>query len=311
MSYESPPRRNLDKLLKRLPFGRLALSANLAGIALMLISTLCQTSMQASIRSVPGDLHPFVIVFFRNLFGLMLLLIWHARVLRKTLSTERMRLHALRGGVNVLAMLMFFTAVTITPLSEVAALSFTAPLFAALLAIPFLREKARPRRLVVIGIGLAGMLIILRPGLTTVTLGQVLVVLASILWAGALIVIKTLSRTDSPVTITIYMGIFMTPIAGLAAIAFWQTPNLEQFFWLILIGLLGTLAQVSLVGSFRMAEATAVLPFDFFKLIWGSVVGFFMFSEIPDGWTWIGGGVIFASSTYLAYREAQGSSKAT
>jgi len=299
---EGAPQR---KWLRGLPVGRLSLSANLLGILLMLASTLFQTTMQASIRAVPDDLHPFMIVFFRNFLGLMLLIIWHARSLKQVLTTERLKLHGLRGGLQITAMLMFFTAVTITPLAQVAAISFTAPLFASLLAIPFLLEKARPRRLFAIGFGFAGMVLILRPGVEAIDLGPLLVVVASMFWGATMIVIKVLSRTDSPATITIYMGFFMTPIAALVAIPVWVTPNLEQLAWLLFIGLLGTMAQITLVASFRKAEATAVLPFDFFKLIWSSLLGWMAFSELPDIWAWIGGTIIFSSTTYLAYREAK------
>jgi len=285
--------------------GRLVLSANLVGIALMVASTLFQTAMQASIRSVPGDIHPFMIVFFRNLFGLGLLMIWHARAMGHLVRTSHMRLHGLRGGLQIMAMLMFFTAVTITPLAKIAAISFTAPLFASLMAIPFLGEKARPRRVVAIALGLTGMLLILRPGVEVLALGPLLAVGASLFWGVTLIVIKVLSRTDSSTTITLYMGFFMTPIALVVALPVWQTPDMEQVLWLLLVGLLGTMSQVTLVGSFRLAEATAVLPFDFFKLIWGSVVGYLVFSELPDLWAWIGGTIIFGSTMFLAYKETR------
>ena len=271
----------------------------------MLLSTLSQAGMQIFLRTVPGGMHPFQMAFFRNFFGVLLLLGWYLPQGKSVLKTTRIKGHLLRGLLNVVAMLMFFTAVLQTPLAQVAALSFTAPLFASLLAIPLLKERFRPRRMVVIVVGVLGMLLILRPGLEVVGTGPILVVVASIFWGMALLVIKTLSSSDSPATITVYMGIFMAPLALVAALPVWVQPTLLQLLWMVMVAVLGTMSQMTLVQSFRLAEASAVLPVDFFKLIWGAVLGHLLFAEVPDSFTWIGGVVIFSSTTYLALRESR------
>lgn len=278
---------------------------NLPGMLLMTFSTLCQVAMQATIRSVPAGIHPVEIAFFRNLFGLSFLLLLHGRKGLSIFKTKQPRLHAVRGLLNVVAMMMFFTGVTMAPLSDVAAISFTAPLFASLLAIPLLGERLQAFRAPAFVAGFVGMFLILRPGWNIISLGALLILGASLFWSVTLIVIKVLTRTDSPVTITIYMGIYLTPLSLMAAIPLWQTPGLEQLAWMALIGAIGTLAQISLVQSFRIAEATAVLPMDFFKLIWSSVLGYLLFAEIPSGWSWAGGSIIFVSTTFLAFKEAR------
>ena len=274
-------------------------------MALMAFSTACVASMTASIRLVPGDLHPFEIAFFRNFIGLLLLLGWHIKGGLRIFQTRQIHLHALRGGLNVLAMLAYFFAVTITPLAEIAAMGFTAPLFAAPLAFLLLREKAHWYRVLVVAIGFSGAMAILRPGAETLNLGAMLVLLSSFLWALALMVIKVLSRTESAATIALYMVVFMAPLSLLAALPYWQGPNLHQLAWLALIALLGTLAQLSLGQSFKFADSTAVMPLDFLKLIWGAMLGYWLFSESPDIWTWLGGAVIFSSATWLALKESR------
>jgi drug/metabolite transporter (DMT)-like permease len=120
-----------------------------------------------------------------------------------------------------------------------------------------------------------------------------------------ILVIKVLARTDSSVTITVYMGATMAPLALIAAAPVWQWPALNQLPWLALIALLGTLGQVSLAQAFRMAEVSAVLPLDFLKLVWGTLLGLFLFAEVPDALTWLGGVMIFAATTWLALRESR------
>jgi len=100
------------------------------------------------------------------------------------------------------------------------------------------------------------------------------------------------------------MGLFMTPITFLPALYVWQTPSFEQLAWMALIGVFGTVGHLCFAGAFRRAESSALLPLDFLRLLWASVLGYFLFSETPDLWVWIGGGVIFTSATYIAFREA-------
>ncbi len=130
--------------------------------------------------------------------------------------------------------------------------------------------------------------------------------MAAVLWGVGMIVIKVLARTESNVTITFYVYLFVTPIAFAAALQFWQTPTIEQLAWLALIGALGTTVHMSLAQAFRDADVTAVLPLEFTKLIWASAIGFAAFAEIPDLWTWVGGGVIFSSAAFIAHHERPG-----
>lgn len=277
----------------------------LRGILCMLVATACFMTMQTGIRHMTAELHPFVVGFFRTFLGLLWLMPWILRIGRSAWRTARPLVHVFRGTINTVSMLSTFVALSITPLAEVTALSFTAPLFATLGAIFFLGEKVRMRRWIAIGVGFVGALLILRPGFAEIGPGPLLALLASALWAMALLIIKVQSRTDSSVTIALYMGAVMSPLALAAAIPFWTWPDPRQFLMLAGIAALGTLGQVALNQSFREADATVVLPFDYLKLIWATALGFVVFGEVPDAWTWIGGTVIFASTVYIAWREAK------
>ena len=272
---------------------------------LLLGATVGFASMHAVIRIASSEQHPFEIAFFRNLFGLVVLSPFLLRHGFGALRTRRLPLHAARGAVHVSAMLMFFTAVPITPLGTVAALSFTAPLFVTVGAVLVLGEVVRIRRIAALAAGFAGALVIIRPGVAALDPGSLLVLGSSAVWAGAMILIKLLSRTESSLTMTAYMAVFLTPLSSIAAAFVWRWPSPEELGWFALMGSLGTVAHLCLAQAFREADAAAVLPVDFLRLIWASVFGYLLFGEVPVLFVWIGGTIIFASTLYLAYREAR------
>ncbi|MEL0089543.1 MAG: DMT family transporter [Rhodospirillales bacterium] len=275
------------------------------GAALMIMSTICFVSMQSLIRQIGGELPPVEVAFFRNLFGFCAIAPIFFRQGFKPLKTSRLRLHALRGALQGVSMMAFFTGVTMVPFAEATSISFSAPLFATILAVIILREKIRIRRISALLFGFVGVLVVLRPGFVEVGVGQGLLLSSSLIWGAAIIVIKRLSISESAATQTAYMGLFMTPITFLPALYVWETPTIDQLGWMALIGIFGTIGHLCFAGAFRRAESSALLPLDFLRLLWASLLGSFLGVEVPDFWVWIGGGLIFTSATYIAFREAQ------
>ena len=290
----------IDGTLGRLP-------PHMRAVVLMLISTLCFTLMHTVIRyaATEGEMHPFEVAFFRNAFGLLAVLPFALRGRAAAFRTRRLKLHALRGTMQVFAMLMFFYALSITPLAKISAVSFTAPLFATLGAIIFLGERIRARRIFALVLGFTGAMVIVRPGLIELDLGAMLVMTSSSIWACAIFIIKSLSRTESSLTITTYQNIFLIPFTLVAALFFWTWPSWQMLGLFAVMGMFGSIAHVAMAEALKLAETTAVLPYDFVRLIWASGIGFVVFGEIPEIWTWAGGGLIFASTTYIAFREAR------
>jgi drug/metabolite transporter (DMT)-like permease len=275
----------------------------LRGIVLMCISTVAFSIMHGLVRFVSEVLPPFQIAFFRNIFGLVFLLPLLMRSRFAILRTKKIGLHALRGVINIAAMLMFFTALSISPIAKVTALSFTAPIFMGILAVLVLGERFRIYRWLAILCGFVGMLIILRPGIVAIDTGALLATFAAALWAVAMVLIKIMSRTESSLTIVAYMGIFLGIFSFIPALWVWQPFGLLTLGWLILIGLFGTAAQMSLSQALKETDPTALMPFDFLKLIWTTLIGAWFFAEIPDIYTWIGAAVIFSSGLFIAFRE--------
>ncbi|MGJ8585342.1 MAG: DMT family transporter [Marinosulfonomonas sp.] len=275
----------------------------LRGILLMCTSTVAFAIMHGLVRFVSEVLPPFQIAFLRTVFGLAFLLPLLMRSRFELLRTKRIGLHALRGVINVVAMLMFFTALSISPIAKVTALSFTAPIFMAILSVLVLGERFRIYRWLAVFFGFVGMLIILRPGLVAIDAGALLVTCAAALWAVTMVLIKILSRTESSLTIVAYMGIFLGIFSIFPALWVWQPFGLQTLSWMVLIGLSGTIAQMSLSQSLKETDPTALMPFDFLKLVWTALIGAWFFAEIPDAYTWIGAAVIFSSGLFIAFRE--------
>jgi drug/metabolite transporter (DMT)-like permease len=290
-----------DAVMAREPAARLP--TVVSAVALMIFATLCAAVMSAMIRGLSSTLHPFEIAFFRNLVGVLMLspLLLGGRL--RMLKTGRPGLHAIRAASTLVAMLTLYTALAMSPLALVTALNFTAPLFTALLAILLLGEKVGRARVTALLVGFGGTLVILRPGFEAVSVGALLVLISSLAWASTLTAIKELGRDESSLTVTAIGLLLVTPLSVVPALFYWVTPTWEQAGWLVAIGVVGTSGQWAIAQAFRQADATAVLPLDFLRLVWASALGIIVFAEWPSAWTWIGAGVIVASTTYLGVRE--------
>lgn len=272
-------------------------------IGLMVLSTLLFTVMHALVRDITDSIHPFEVAFFRNLFGLLVVVPFVLREGLAVLRTERLPLHGVRAVLNAAGMLLFFFGLSAAPLATVTALSFTAPIFLTVLAMLFLGESVRLRRWSAILLGFAGAVVVLRPTGASVGPGEIATLCSSVVWAGALLVIKILGRTERSVTIITYMSLLMMPITLVAALFHWTWPTAHELAVLVGIGILGSAGQLVMTQALKEAEASVVMPFDFFKLIWAALIGYLLFAEVPDLWTWVGGAMIFGSAVYIARRE--------
>ena len=275
----------------------------LNGIGLMIIATVLFSIMHASIKFMSTSMHPFEIAFFRNLFGLLVIAPWFIKYGFNPLKTKKIKLHVARSLFNVIAMMSFFYSLSIAPLADVASLAFTAPLFASILAVIFLKEIVGIKRGIAIAFGFIGALIVVDPIYSSINNGHLLVLLSASVWSVSLIIIKILGRTESSVTITSYMVIIMIPLSAIAAYFFWETPTLKDLFFLMLIGISGTSAQMLLAQALRQGDTSIIMPFDFLKLIWAVAIGYLFFFEVPSINIWIGSMIIFLSTLYIAYRE--------
>lgn len=270
----------------------------------MLAATAVMTCMHATVRHVSDGMHPFEITFFRNLFGLAAVLPLAMRAGMASIRSRQPALQLARSGFGLAAMLTWFYGLSVVPIAQATALSFTSVIFGSIGAALLLGERMGLRRWSAVAVGFIGALVIIRPGFGDVDPVALIVVLSSICWAGALLTVKRLAATDSVVCIVTWNSVLLTLLSLPAAIPVWVTPTIEQLGWLVQIGVLATLGHLAMTAAFKASDVTVVFPVDYTRLVWASVIGYLAFSEIPDIWTWVGGTIIFASTTYIAYREA-------
>jgi drug/metabolite transporter (DMT)-like permease len=248
-------------------------------------------------------LHAFEVAFFRSFFGLIIFVPVMARHGLALFRTEMLPWHLGRGLVNAAAMICMVSALSLIPVGDVAAVSLVGPVFVALLAILFLGEKVGPRRWLGIALAVTGAFVVVRPGVVEISLGTVLVLMATLLVSNSKVMAKMLSRHDSPATIVAYVTLLMTPVTLIPALFVWQWPNFEQLIWLITVGLLGTTNHLLFTHAYKLADVSLVEPVSAMRMVWAAVISYVVFAEFPDTWTWIGAGIIVVGTTYMARRD--------
>ncbi len=267
------------------------------------MASACFALMSVTIRLAARDVDPLEVVFFRNVFNLLFMMPWFIKIGFAGLRTNRFALHCFRTASSLTSMFLWFTALTLLPLAEATSLSFTAPLFATVGAAIFLAEDVRLRRWLAVVLGFVGTLIILRPGLEVVTPGALLMLAGSVFVATSILLVKVLSRTESPNTMVLMVALIATPISAIPLFWVWEMPQGITWVWLAFVGAAATGGHLCFNRAMVSADASAVLPYEYTRLIFVALMGFFLFSEVPDAWTWVGSLVIFGAGIYIANRE--------
>ncbi len=277
----------------------------LISVALLAIgATLFGSFMGAGVKFLSDDLHPITICFYRCLMGLIIITPFVAKNNFQALQTDNMRLQIFRALINIISMICWFSAIGMMHFEKATALGFTTPLFTTVLAVLILGEVIRFHRTAALLLGFIGILIIIRPGYMPFEFGTILMLIASFSFSFVLIFVKKLSATDSSLTIIFYHLLYMTPAFFILSLFYWENVNLNQLIIFSLMGASGLLSHWCLAQAFKMSDTTFVMPLQFTKLIWASLIGLFIFAEQPDIWTWVGGVIIFISVVYITYREA-------
>ncbi len=306
----APLRDLADRASARVTARAAALPAPVMAAIWMVGSGVFFTGLSGAIRHLGQEMHPFEVAFFRNLFGLAFMLPWLFTAGLAGLKTGRMGLYLLRCVLGLGSMLCWFTALAWLPLAQAVALSFTAPLFATVMAAVFLKETVRLRRWTATSLGLVGVVVILwpqlaLPGGAMISGGVGLAILSTILSVIVSLIVKRLSATESANAIVTYMVLIMTPMSLLPALLHWTWPPVDTWFWLVAMGALGSLGHLCYVRAFAMADASAVMPYDYTRLLFAAIIGWAAFGELPTAYTWVGAAIIVASAIYIAHREAR------
>ncbi len=270
----------------------------------MLISCVALSCLAAMGRLLGSyDVNAFQTVFCRLFFAFIILLplALHAGI--GAIATTQIRIYVLRSISGIIAMWMWFYAVTIIPIGEQTAFSFLAPLFTTIGAALFLGEVVRLRRWIAILIGFIGALIIIRPGIIELSLGHVVAIATALAFGCSMLILKHLTRKDDPLIIVFISHLIMMPLALLPALYVWEWPQFEVWMILSATGPVAVVGHVTLTKAYKLADASFVAGVDYARLPFAVLFGWILFGELSDIWTWIGASVIFGSSFYVIRRE--------
>ena len=269
----------------------------------MLLSCGAFAAMWMVIRVASRSVHPFEIVFFRNVFGLAALA---PMLLRRPalLDPARALPNLRRATSGLLATLGTFYAVANAPLATALAINYTAPLFATVGAMLFLGERIHHRRGIALVVGFVGMLVVVRPGALPLTLGVAAAVLSAVATAFSYLAIRALVGRDDPRSVAAWSFVLMLVPSGLVAAFVWHPPSLPVLGLLAVIGALAAIGQLGLAFAFACSPASAVLPYDFVRFGLITAGGIVLFGERYDALTLGGGAIILGATIYLAVREA-------
>ncbi len=280
-----------------------SLPDGIKGMGYMLASASTVSVMNGLVSYLSHFVHIFEIAFIRQIFGVILMSPVFLKNGLRPLVTQRFGLHVVRSILNVGALLAYFAALSMEPLAKIVSLSLMSPIFASVFTVIFLHEKMTRYRWIALIMGLLGAAIILRPGYQAISLGASLALLSNVLWAMALVTIKSLARTEGSITITLYATMLQAPVTFACALFVWTWPSIGIIATMVVMAALGTISQLSLSEAFRRADATLVLPVDFTKVIWASLIGFFFFDQVPEIWVGIGALIVFSAVFYNAWHE--------
>ena len=273
-------------------------------VILAISATMFGALMASCVKYLSNDLHPIIICFYRCVMGLILIMPFMIKDNFQALKSQNFKLQFSRSMINIISMICWFSAIGLMHFEKAAALGFTTPLFTTILAIVLLKEKIRFHRTAALLIGFIGILVIVRPGYVPLELGAILLLASAFSFSFILIIVKKLSAIDSSLTIIFYHLLFSTPVFFILSLFYWETINLNQLLIFTFMGGSGLLSHWCLAQAFKLSDTTFVMPLQFTKLIWASLIGLLIFAEQPDIWTWFGGIIIFLSVVYITYREA-------
>ena len=261
--------------------------------------------MGTFIKLAQEELNVFTTGFLRFFFGFLIIIPYILKTKFKVFNTSNLKIHILRSALNLPAMLLGFAALAILPLEKITAIHFVVPLMVTILAVIFLKEKIYLYRSLALIIGFLGVLIILRPGIVDISIGIYMALTSSLIWSVVIILTKKVSKDDSAITILshqyLYMSLFSLPLV----IYFWDQPNLKTIIFILCASMSGTILHIALNHAYKLVDVSMTQPYSFLGLVVSSVIGYFVFSDKPDLYTWLGASVIFCGVIIISYRELQ------
>ena len=267
--------------------------------------------MAVSARELSVELDAMQILFWRSLASACLMPMVLCFVGWEQIRTKRLGMQLSRGAIHFVAQYGWFFGITMIPLADVFALEFTAPIWTVIFAVLFLRERLSFPRLGGVAIGFIGILIVLRPGVEVIEPAAVIVLISAALYAVAYVMVKTLTKTDSPLCIMFYMSCVQLGLAAVMSAGDWGTPsNMTLWAWVLAVGISGLTAHYCLAQALMRGDASTIMPIDFCRLPIIMLVGFCFYGEQIDVWVLVGALVIvIGNSLNIGHESAARSNR--
>lgn len=278
---------------------------NAFGALLLTLSWIFFTTELISARLLAPDLSVSQIAVFRLLPQALIFVPIVLMTRGEVIRTRRLRLHLTRAGFSSVGMMLFYLSFAFLPVAVATTLSFTQAIWLIALAALVLHERIGPRRIGAAVAGFIGVLVVMRPGVTAFDPAMLYPLAAALAAACLMTVTRRLSATESRLTIMFYSAWLGLAFIAIPTGLLWQPIRAEHWPLLAVVGVTGTIGQFLMVGAFQVAEASALAPVDYVRLVFAVLAGYFLFAEIPDMWTWIGSAIIIGSVGYVTHRERQ------
>ncbi|MDC0033133.1 DMT family transporter [Alphaproteobacteria bacterium] len=285
-------------------------SGAIKGALWMLMASFCYVASATLTRYLDGSYDTFQLAFLRCTVGVCVLtpIVLGGGI--DQLKTKIIHIHGLRMVVTYIAILFWFYAAESVPVGDFFAIQFATPLFTIGAAALLLRETVTLKSWLAAIVGFCGVLIIVRPGYIPISIGVLAAIATALTYALVNTLIKVASRHDSPTVMTFYVNVLILPVSAIPAYFVWKTPQWEDVPILLGIALFATLAQFCVANSISLADARVVQPMNFMRMPMAALLGFLVFSEFPDMWTWVGALIIFVAAWYAVQHAAAARKKA-
>jgi len=261
----------------------------ITGVLWIILSCLFAATMFGIVKKLSLDgFNTFQIIFMRSFFALLLIFPFVKRNHQNPFSTKKINLHLARGIFGFIGVVLYFYAITLTTLPKVVGLAFMYPIISSIFAVIFLKEKPSMGTCFALYIGFIGVFIIIKSGLSDFNFVYLLVFGTAVFWAFADIAIKKMTKTESKATIIFYMSLIMLILAGIFTIPFYKEMVFNNLLWFFLLACVSNLTQFCIVKGFSKTDLSILQPFEFTRLIFVSIIAYFLFGEIVNIWTLVG-----------------------
>ena len=273
--------------------------------ALWMVGALLSFSLMAvAVRELLRTLPSLEILFLRSLIAFAMVVSVLPRMGLKPLRTRLFGLHFVRNMFHLSGQYAWIYAIAFLPLATVFAIEFTMPVWTAVLAALVLGERLNQGRIVMLVLGIAGVVIIVKPGVRAIDPATLVMLGGALAYACSLTMTKRIARDDTTYAVLFYMQAIQLPVAFLLVLPVWVAPTIATLPWLVVTGAAALVAHYCMTHSLRIADATVVAPIDFLRLPLIAVVGMAFYDEPLDWTIFLGAAIIFAGTYYSIRRES-------